>query len=206
MDNRYCEFVEIIAAPGRGKTHQLIQILETKLNAGERSLVIVPDGSEPAWFNYPTIFSDDLEEKFNPNFKGILCIEYEEKLTLPFVYKLFKEGKLKDLNFVLDDPFYCDPRPEPEIRKILARKRQYMIDCFSNAHSYDRVPPLFFSYITIFGLGYTETGIVNRREQLEPDYTSHVQKRGEVNAIANVEKDNINYHHFQYYRRDGKNI
>lgn len=202
IDERYCEFTEIIAAAGRGKTTLLINILETKLKAGERSLVIVPDLSEPAWFNYPTIMSDDLETEFNPDFKGILCIEYEEKVTFPFIYKLFKEAKLKDLNLVLDDPFYCDPTPESHIMKILARKRQYMIDIFSNAHSYDRVPPKFFTYITLFCLGYTEASILNRKEELAEFYSAHVQKKAEIDRIANVPKGHPNYYYFEFYKKD----
>jgi hypothetical protein len=207
MAKRYADFTEIIGTAGRGKTTQLLNILNYKVQKkGERCLVVIPDGSEKAWFDYPTIFSDDLETDFDINFEGILCIEYEENLTFPFLYKKFKHDGLANLNLVLDDPFYAEGRPEKEIRMILARKRQWAIDIFSNSHSYDQVPPIFFPYITIFGLGYTEAEIVNRRKQLGEHFDIHCRMRNAVNKFAGLDKSKPEYYNFVYFLKNGEII
>lgn len=205
--SRFADFTEIIASPGRGKTTELIKILEHKVkNKGERCLVVLPDTSEKAWWNYPMIFSDDLESDFDKNFKGIVTIEYEENITFPFLYEQFKYEGLNNLNLVLDDPFYAEGRPEKQIRMILARKRQYGIDIFSNAHSYDQVPPIFFPYITIFGVGYIEAEIKNRRLELGEDFNTHVNIRRQVNNYAGINKNDPKYHTFYYFKRNGEKI
>jgi hypothetical protein len=203
--SRYADFTEIIATAGRGKTTQLLNILKHKVERNnERCLVVIPDGSEKAWFDYPTIFHDDLETDFDPNFTGIVCIEYEENITFPFLYDQFKNHGLSNLNLVLDDPHYAEGRPEKEIRMILARKRQWAIDIFSNAHSYDQVPPIFFPYITIFGLGYTEAEIVNRRKQLGMDYETHCRIRQQVNDYAGRDNSRPEYFNFIYFLKNGE--
>jgi hypothetical protein len=202
---RYADFTEFISAQGRGKTKNLVDILKYKVEVkGERAIVILPDTSEPAWFDYPIIYSDDLEETFDKDFKGIICIEYEENETFEFLYNQFKRSGLKRLNFVLDDPYYVEGRPEKPLIRILARKRQYEIDIFSNAHSYDQVPAIFFPYISIFAVGFTETEIVNRKQQLGADYPVHCKLRRNINAYAGTDKTNKNYYNFLFFKRNGE--
>ncbi len=204
---RYADFTEFISAQGRGKTKQLIDILNFKVNSkGERALVILPDMSEQAWFDYPTIYADDLEELFDKDFTGVVCIEYEENQTFPFLYNQFKYEGLKRLNLVLDDPHYVEGRPEKELIRILARKRQYEIDIFSNAHSYDQVPAIFFPYISIFAVGFTETEIVNRKQQLGGDFPIHSKLRKSINFYAGTDKTKPEYFNFLYFKRNGEII
>lgn len=215
VKNRYAEFFEIIADPGRGKTELLINALLSKLRSGDRALIVLPDQSEPAWFpfyreskptaKYPFIINnlidaDELEEKFNPNFEGIQLIEFEEKSTFPLLYKYFKAGQLKNLNLVFDDPQYLGSKPEKEMIRILSRKRQYSCDIWSNAHSHDQVPNSFFQYITVYGLGHTSAEIINRKDQLPK---SHLTIKKEVDRIANVERGNPKYYFFTFYKKDG---
>lgn len=204
--NRYADFITFVAAPGRGKTKLLIDAIKQKLKNGERVLVVLPDQSEPAWFPWYTngvIDAEDLEKKFNPNFKGVCLVEYEEKLTFPFLYKLFKSGKLKDLDLVLDDPQYVGEKPEKELIRILSRKRQHGTDIWSNFHSHDQIPTKFFQYITIYGVGYTEAEIILRKEQLGE---VHKKIKQQVDSIANVPKGHKNYYHFHFCNKLGEKI
>lgn len=201
---RHPEFVEIIAAPARGKSTDLEKIINSKPN--ERFLVIIPDTSEPLWHKYPVINGDDLEEEFDPNFEGVLCIEQEEKVTFPYLYQLFKDEELKGLNLILDDPVYAEEYCEKELIRILKRKRQYDIDIFSTSHSYDEVPPKFFSFITIFSLGYTEGELKNRKGNLGSAYNVHLQYHEEINAIAGTDKSDPNYYYRRAFRKNGELI
>jgi hypothetical protein len=200
-NDRYPEFVEIIAAPGRGKSTDLEKVINSKAN--ERFLVIIPDTSEPLWHKYPLINGDDIEEEFNPDFEGVLCVEQEEKLTFPYLYKLFKEEKLKGLNLILDDPVYAEEYCEKELVRILKRKRQYDIDIFSTSHSYDEVPPKFFSFITIYSLGYTEGELNNRRGNLGSSYSKHLEHHNEVNRLAGIDKSKPEYYLRRAFRKNG---
>lgn len=205
-NDRYSHFTFIAGAPGRGKTTVLLQLLTQLVNGGDRALVILPDQSEPAWFPYyPVINAEDLEEQFNPNFTGICCIEWEEKITFPFLLKLFKKGLLKDLNLVLDDPTYAASpnRPEKELIRIMSRKRQYCIDIWSNAHSYDQIPQTFFQYITVYGLMFTDGEIINRLNQVP----HHVPIKKRIDAIAGQRKENNpNYHYIEFFTKDGEKL
>lgn len=207
MENqRYGEFIEIIGAPGRGKTKLLVDSLNLKVKQGDRALVVLPDQSEEAWFPYfPVIEAEDLEQKFDPNFKGICLIEWEEKLTFPFLLDLFKTRKLKNLNLVLDDPTYAASpnQPEKELIRILSRKRQYCLDVWSNAHSYDQVPKQFFQYITIYGLMFTSAEIKNRLGEVP----HHVPIKKRVDSIAGQRKDNNpNYHYCEFFYKNGEKL
>lgn len=202
--DRYAEFFAFVGAPGRGKTTQLIQAIEFKLSKGDRALVIVPDLKEKAWFPYfaknGIIASEDLEEKFNPNFKGVQLVEYEEKITFPFLQKLFKKNDLKNLNLVLDDPWYIEGRPEQDLLKVVKRARQMSCDVWTNAHHLDQIPQALIPYITVYGLMYTRGPIVLRRKQL-----GHLEEaKMYVDRVAGVSRTNkLKYHHIAYIKEDG---
>ena len=206
IKERIAHFIMILGAQGRGKTTVLLDALKHKISLEDRALVILPDQSEKAWFPYyPVINSEDLEEQFDPNFKGICLIEWEEKITFPFLLKLFKSGKLKNLNLVLDDPQYMLPpnRPEKEIIRICSRTRQYGIDIWSNAHGYDQIPPSFISYITVYGLMYTRGDIINRADQL--GHHAPIVKR--VNQIAGeTPENNPNFHYIEFFNKNGEKL
>lgn len=197
------EFIAIIGAPGRGKTTALINTIKAKLRAGERTIVIVPDQSESAWFPYyPVINAESLKEKFNVNFKGILIVEYEEKLTFPFLYNLLQNGIIKNLNIVFDDPFYVEEgRPEKALMRIIKRRRQYSADVFTTSHSMDNIPKVFFPYLTAFGLLPTDAPIENRVKQVSKKIIQHKE---EIDDIGDVKFGHKNYHYMRWFRRNGE--
>lgn len=197
------EFAVIIGAPDRGKTTIEVNKILEKLAVGERTIVIIPDQSEKAWYPYyPVINAEKLETNFDVNFTGIVIIEYEEKVTFPFLYNLFEKKIIKDLNLVLDDPFYVEEgRPEKELMRIIKRKRQYSIDIFTTSHDFDNIPKAFFTYLTTFCLLYTSAPIINRLRQVSEGILKH---KKEIDNIANVPKGHPNYHYKRWFKKDGK--
>ena len=196
------EFAVIIGAPGRGKTTTEVNVIQQKLKVDERTIVVVPDQSEKAWYPYyPVINADKLEKDFDVNFTGVKIIEYEEKSTFPFLYDLLEKGIIKDLNIVLDDPFYVEEgRPEKELMRIIKRRRQYSIDVFTTAHDFDNIPKAFFTYLTVFGLMYTSAPIINRVKQVSEGILQH---KKEIDKIANVPFGHPNYHYIRWFKLDG---
>lgn len=203
---RIALFTMILGAQGRGKTTLMLNAIKHKLSLGGRALVVLPDQSEKAWYPYyPVINSDELEEKFNPNFTGVCLIEWEDRITFPFLLKKFKAGILKDLDLVLDDPQYMLPpnRPEKEVIRLCSRTRQYGVDIWSNAHGYDQIPLPFIQYITTYGLMYTRGDITNRANQLG----HHIPIMQRVNEIAGESRtNNPNYHYVEFFTKDGVKI
>ena len=199
------EFVVIIGASDRGKTTTELGIIKAILSAGERTIVIVPDQSEKAWYSYyPVINAEKLESDFDVNFTGIKILEYEDKVTFPFLYNLFEKGIIKDLNIVLDDPFYVEEgRPEKELMRIIKRKRQYSIDIFTTAHDFDNIPKAFFTYLTVFGLHYTSAPIINRLRQVSEGI---LRQKKQIDNIANVPKGHKNYHYKRLFKKDGTEL
>jgi len=196
------EFAVIIGAPGRGKSTSLLDIIKAKQSVGERTIVVVPDQSEKTWYPYyPVINAEDLDSKFDLKFKGVQIIEYEEKITFPFLYDLLKSGKLRDLNLVLDDPFYVEEgRPENQLMRIIKRRRQNKLDVFTTAHDFDNIPKAFFAYLTVFGLHYTSAPIKNRKDQVSYEIKKH---KLEIDIQANVDRSNPEYYHKRFFRLDG---
>lgn len=207
MKTREPDFIEIIAAPGRGKTTLLINALKERLKNGDRVLIVLPDQSEAAWVpfikRFGVINAENLEEQFNPNFKNVCLVEFEEKITFEFLFNQFKKGVLKDLILVLDDPQYLNSSPEKALIRILSRKRQFKADIFSNAHSFDQVPQKFFQYITLYGLGHTTAEIILRKDQL-PKAIIDLKKR--VDNISNVPKGKPNYYYYEFFNKFGDPI
>ena len=204
FDKRYAYFLALISARGRGKTTILNNIVKKAISKGDRVLVIVPDLGESAWFEYPVLLEDEFEAQFDPNFKGVLVVKYDVLggTTVPFIYHLVNQLKLKDLTLIFDDPKYFQNSPPPELDLLLSRCRQSSIDLVTTVHGYDQIPPPFFTYLTSFGLGYTTSAILNRRPHLSDNYGAHVKARQKINQLANVERDNKNYYTFKIFPID----
>jgi hypothetical protein len=204
---RPAEVFAIIGAPNRGKTTFLIDKLTYLMdNCNDRVLLIVPELNEKAWFPFfkdnPLLeFGCNLEEKFNPTWKGVQIMEYEEDVTFPFLWeKLRSCQEFKNFNLVLDDPIYMEERPEKKIPYVIKRKRQNEFDVWTTAHSFDDLPRKLLSLITVYIVGHTLDEITLRKTQL--GHFTPIKNR--INQETNVPFGNKAYHIFKAFHRDGK--
>lgn len=174
--SRSAEFTEIIGQPRCGKTTFLLNTINDLVKNGDRALIIDPDGAEPAWFKFPII----EKSSFDPEFKGIKVMQYEDDETFDFLLDQMQTGKLKNLNLVLDDAnVYAESHIEQPLKTILRRKRQYMVDIWATAHGYTDVPPKFFTFITQYVLFETSDEIDRRKKEI-PSFEKHLEIKRRV--------------------------
>ena len=200
------DFLTIIAAQGRGKTTKLMELINSRLKQNERFIVIVPDTSEPTWFPYEIIFADELEQNFDVNFTGVICLEFEFKKTIPFLADLMKNNKLKSFSLVMDDPSFVEDYQDKELKYIMSRRRQFDFDMFTTGHTYDSLPPLFYRYLSLFCISHIDSPISLRTKHLGENYHFHKNKIIEVNRLTGNDKEKKCYHNFYVFRKNGKNL
>ena len=141
-NERYSHFIAVVGAPGRGKTTLVVNGITQKIKKGDRALIIIPDRNEKAWYPYYNqLVEPENIEDFNPNFKGVCVMEYKKGVTFQYLLPLMQKGVLRDLNVVLDDPYYAHRNPEEQLITMLSRQRQFQIDTWTNAHGFDQLPP-----------------------------------------------------------------
>lgn len=95
------------------------------------------------------------------------------------IYKHFTGGLL-----VCDDPLTYTPKnlEDHPLKKILGRRRQMRCDVLFMAHSFMRLPPMFFSYVTDYVVYNTDLGDVDKRKT---DLGQHYAKIRQMVQNAN---------------------
>ena len=85
---------------------------------------------------------------------------------------------------VCDDPLTYTPKnlEDHPLKKILGRRRQMRCDVLFMAHSFMRLPPMFFSYVTDYVVYNTDLGDVDKRKT---DLGQHYAKIRQMVQNAN---------------------
>ena len=201
-----------MAMPGAGKTTLLIELVERKLKAGGRVLIIDPDGAEEAWDKFKRLEGGIKDLK--PDFKGAVVLDYDEKQgkvdgTFETLWKKYiKPGKLKNFSLVLDDPnVYAKDRLIPELTNLLRRKRQHNYDILTTSHGWGETPKSFVRFIDIWLLGPTAMGPEDRKDLLGPaKCILHNEWKAKADAEATAAKNAGRKHKFVAFDKDGAGL
>ncbi|MCP4789161.1 MAG: hypothetical protein GY881_02880 [Gammaproteobacteria bacterium] len=196
-----------MAMPGAGKTTLLVQMVERKLKAGGRALIIDPDGAEPAWEKYKRI---DNIDNLKSDWKGAVVVDYDEKQgkvadTFDRLWSMVKAGKFKNFTLVLDDPnVYAIDKVIPGLKNLLRRKRQHNYDILTTAHNWGETPLGFLRFIDVWIIGPTSAGPEERSSNLGRDAVKiHKQWKDRADQEATAAKKAGRNHKFLAYTKDG---
>jgi predicted ATPase len=143
IKERISRLVLVIGTNGTGKTTFLLKAV-TAAAATRRVLVVDFENAERAWQPFEEIDPADREAMLT--FTGVRRINWakHDDATLSLLRKYYRNGIL-----VLDDcRTYLKASMEDELHQLLIRRRQYMLDIFVVAHSFQDVPPKFYQFST----------------------------------------------------------
>lgn len=170
QDPRTAKLTILLGFNGTGKTTMLKKILAA---SNRRCLVVTPDDIE--WNEYP---ENELSSPSDFLFTGIQRHIFNEEITLDRL-KLFKKGVV-----VFDDcRAYLKAATSEEMRMLLIRRRQRMVDVFVVGHGFTEVPPVFFTFGTDMILFKTIDNISRRKNCLR-EYEKMVSEQEAVNRAA----------------------
>ncbi|NCC99483.1 MAG: AAA family ATPase [Bacteroidia bacterium] len=157
---RKAKVICLIGTNGTGKSTLAVQLMERQ----KRGLMILPTFDDWAM----KFDESKCATKFDFAFVGIRhhIAEGKSEELFDSIYRNFRDGVL-----VCDDPVVyinknLDDHP---IKNILARRRQIKCDVVFVAHSFFRIPPIFFEYITDYVI-YNTTNATKRKNELGQHY------------------------------------
>jgi len=158
----FCE----VGEPGSGKTQRQIAYIKARVKAGDRAIVIDPEGAEDAWSQFLRL--PDVESiRKKPDFRGVVVIPWKKDHTFKVLRELAEQKKLINYMLVLDDPnTYATPDPEDDLRYFLKRKRQAGADLFTTAHSWMEVPAAFCRFVDYWSIGPASGSPLERAKQI----------------------------------------
>lgn len=189
----------VFAKPGAGKSTKLIQMINARLSNGDRTLVVDPDGCEPSWDKFTRY--DSMDEVPN-DFTGVAVVMYEEKKTFAEIKRRCVAKELVDFMLVLDDAnSYAHPTPEPELKYLITRKRQFGMDILITAHGWGQCPNVFLQFIDIYVLGPTDSSPHERISVLTKAVAERHWKW--KRAVNTAKAKNPNSYPFAVFTREG---
>lgn len=197
----------IVGEPGSGKTQRQIAHIRARVKAGDRAIVIDPEGAEDAWSQFLRL--PDVESiRKKPNFKGVVVIPWKKNHTFKVLRELAEQKKLTNYMLVLDDPnTYATPDPEEDLRYFLKRKRQAGADLFTTAHSWMEVPAAFCRFIDFWEIGPASGSPLERSTQIGSK--KQAQNLEGWQKLANIDKQVAKkegrYHRFYAADKMGHN-
>lgn len=164
MNKRDAAVIAFMAHKGFGKTFLILTFVKMKLKAGNRAIIIDPNGKEPAW-NGPEFKRRLKAEELKPDFNGAEVLFYRKGQTFKHILDLILNHGMNGFTLVLDDMNVYGTNMEEELETIIQLSRNWGIDILLTCHSWHRTPPIFFTYIDVFILGPTK-GNPNCRKEL----------------------------------------
>ena len=176
ITERAAKLTIIIGTNGTGKTTVLQKILTS---TPDKSLVITPDDAE--WRSYDEVELTTADDFLYKGIRRHIFNPTKKTGTLSRLY-LFKKGEL-----VFDDcRAYLKSTTDEDIRKVLIRRRQRMVDVFAVGHGFNEVPPVFFTFATEIILFRTVDNIDRRKDCLK-DFDIMKQAVNRVNQKAETD-------------------
>lgn len=186
---RIRQFTAIVGQPGSGKSTLGKNLIEKMVAAGNRCIIVDPDGQEKLWHGYPLLDLTKDPATALKTFKGIVVVEYTRKETFKLLQQHYRNGIL-----MLDDAnTYTIPSVEPELLFIMKRKRQYNLDIFTTAHGFTEIPASFFTYITQYALFSTSDDPERRSRNIQ-----HYERVLQVKEFVD-EQGKTNPHYVEFF-------
>lgn len=186
MQERNAKLIIVMGYNGTGKTTAVKKMVIDQLKAKQRVLIITPDDVE--WSSVPLV---------NPRFPariswyvGARRLIYEPG-HLSLIADHFRNGMI-----VFDDcRAYLEAKTDPEVHKLLIRRRQRMIDIIAVGHGFTEIPPKFFTFASDIILFKTIDNIQRRKEVLKDfEQMREAQTRINIAAMKNI-------HHFEVLKQ-----
>ncbi len=175
----------VIGTNGTGKTTYLFKVVQA-VKGFRRVLVVDFENAERVWQSFKEIDPADRSEMMA--FQGIRRINWaqHDDATLRLLRNFYRNGIL-----VFDDcRTYLKANLEDELHQLLIRRRQYMLDIFVVAHSFQDVPPKFFQFSTDIVLFRIARPIDDRKRML----ANPTQVLAAHDRIQRLSQANPHYH------------
>lgn len=173
----------VLGTNGTGKTTLVKKLVINELKKPDSHvLIVVPDDIE--WTSVEWV-NDRFPHRIGI-YKGVRKIVYYEGL-LEVIREHFRNGLV-----IFDDcRAYFKSSIDMDLRSLLIRRRQQMIDIVAVGHGFTEVPPAFFTFATHFILFKTIDNI-DRRKGVMSDFDRIKEIRNHIN-----EKAESNIHYFE---------
>ena len=176
----------IVGTNGTGKTTYLLQTLSA-VSKSRRAIVVDYENAEKAWQPFDELDLSDRDAV--ASFTGIRRVNWalHEDESLSLIKKYYRNGIL-----VLDDcRTYLKSSLEDQLHQLLIRRRQYMLDVFAVAHSFQDIPPRFFQFTTHVVLFRITRPLDDRKKML-------ANPASVAEALARIDaKSKTNPHYFE---------
>lgn len=194
-----------VGEPGSGKTERQIALIKKRVAAGDRAIIVDPEGAEDAWSEFVRVKDADTLRK-HPNFKGAVVIEWKKNYTFKILRELAEKKQLTNYMLVLDDPnTYATPDPEEDLRYFLKRKRQAGVDLFTTAHSWMEVPAAFCRFVDFWDIGPASGSPTERQNIFGKTAANNLDKWQKLaNKDKVIAKKEGRYHDFYGVDKFGK--
>lgn len=171
----------VIGTNGTGKTTYLFKAMQA-VKGFRRVLVVDFENAERAWQPFKEIDPADRDDMIG--FHGIRRINWAQygDGTLQLLRRHYRNGII----IFYDCRTYLKASMEDELHQLLIGRRQYMLDFFVVAHSFQDVLPKFFQFTTDIVLFRITRPIDDRKRMLSnPTQVIAAHERIQRNAQTN---------------------
>lgn len=173
----------VLGTNGTGKTTLVKKLVLNEIKKQDSHvLVVVPDDME--WSSLPWV---------HPRFIGRIenYVKARKIVYFPGLIDIIRD-KFQNGLVVFDDcRAYFTAAIDMDLRSLLIRRRQQMIDIIAVGHGFTEVPPAFFTFATHFALFKTIDNI-NRRKNFISNFEQIKEAQADINNKALK-----NPHHFE---------
>lgn len=160
MEERKAKCICIIGTNGTGKSTLAVQLMQQQRSG----LMILPTFDDWA-AQFP---QTNCSGRADLSYDGIRhhVMDSDSKVIFSKIFQYYRDGII-----VCDDPIVYIPKnlDDHPLKNILARRRQISCDIVFVAHTFKRVPPMLFDYITEFII-FNTVNASSRKNELGANY------------------------------------